>query len=295
MNTRIACLLSLVLLQIASLAAEKEYPVRLGHTEKPGDRAQTDTTAHIDNALTFSVQNRVFRENKSREVWRLHAVETVDAVADNHEASAKTLSVIEFTRTANDKTSVILSKGTTIKASAKAGDETFLIDGEPASPETAKMLERLVSLSEDGRPTDDALYGTSKLRRVGDAWPINTAKAAKAMQTADLSVSPRDISGTATLKGVKRKAGRDFLEIAVTMNTANMQVEFIPTFKVVKAESQTTFSGLFPADGQGGRIQDAMNTTFVVVGRGRRSPQEPEVTAEAKTHVKLSRTIRYLK
>jgi len=294
MNTRFACVLSCLLLQIASPAAEKRHPVRLSHAEKPGDRSETVTTARVDNALTLSVQDRVFRENKSVEIWRLHATEVIDAVANNREAKAKTLTVIELTKTAEEKTAAVLPKGAVVRAAIRDGKEVFTIGDSPAPPDTAKMLERLISLSDDNRPTDDQLYGTKKPRRVGDTWPINAAKAAEAMRTPDLSVAPRGITGTAALKAVRQEGGRDFLDIEVTMKTRNMTVAFIPTFRVVKAESQTRFAGLFPADSKGGRIKDGMETTFVVVGKGRRSPQEPEVTAEARTTVKLTRTIKYL-
>lgn len=295
MFSRFICILfpALFLNPLSPRAAE-DFAIRLSHPEKPGSRMETDTTADTDDVVTFSVRGRVFRENKNQESWRLRAMETIDAITDQSEASRKTLKVIEFTQSSDGVTKPVLKPGAIIKAASDKGEETFTVDGSPAAPQVRKMLERLVSLSEDGRPTDDDLYGTSKRKKIGERWPIDSKAIARAMKTAKLSVAPDAVSGQATLKAVREKNGRRFLEIETTVATRDMEVEFIPTFKVVKAESNTTFSGLFPADDKGGRIQDAMDTTFVVVGKGRRSPEEPEVTAEARTHVKLSRTIKYL-
>ncbi len=295
MFSRFICILlpALFLSPLSPRAAE-EFTIRLNHPQKPGARMETDTTADTEDVITLSVSGRVFRENKNKESWRLRVLETIDAVTDNAEASRKTLQVIEFTQSNDGVTKPVLKSGAIIKAASDKGEETFTVDGSPAAPQVRKMLERLVSLSEDGRPTDDDLYGTSKRRKIGDRWPIDAKAVARAMKTAKLSVAPDDVDGQATLKAVREKNGRRFLEIETTVATRDMEVEFIPTFKVVKAESSTTFSGLFPADARSGRIQDAMDTTFIVIGKGRRSPQEPEVTAEARTTVKLTRTINYL-
>ncbi|MCD6049321.1 MAG: hypothetical protein K0Q55_724, partial [Verrucomicrobia bacterium] len=163
----------------------------------------------------------------------------------------------------------ILPAGTSITAGLKDGKSTYQIKGEEAAQEVAVGLKTFVSVNDPNKPNDDDISGTKDKKKVGDTWPLNTEMAVKNFALNNLQLKKEDVSGVSKLEGVVTEGDQKLLKISSKIDIKNVAPPLPPGMEVKKSTIQAEFSGLFPLNPAGPRVQSAESMKMDLKAQGK--------------------------
>lgn len=91
--------------------------------------------------------------------------------------------------------------GAKLTAVRDGATTTFTLDTRPVPPQHGRLLELVAGLGTGG-PTDEAIFGSDRPRRVGESWPVNTGAAATMLELAfGLPVRAENVWGVTEFAG----------------------------------------------------------------------------------------------
>jgi hypothetical protein len=199
-------------------APEEALVVPLSRAVAVGDRFKEITTVdYLDISRTRTMDGVSDAVSASRKVY-FEADQEVLAITPKGAPKAYRLEMKKFIRTDDSGTKEIFKPGTVVLGTAEGEESSFLVDGKKLRGQEHALCEDLFGMSsKDDTHTMDETYGTHLPRKMGEAWPINTAKAEQWFAAPN---DPRRILGvTGESRLVKRlkDQGEDCVQIGTTI------------------------------------------------------------------------------
>jgi hypothetical protein len=234
----------LMLLAAASSGYAQEYKVVLDRPEKVGQTYQIHGTGKSTQSVTVNVPGAPpQKEDNSFSVQLDGTIKVLEVGEKTGEPTKIECTVSKCTK---DEQSIV-DAGSVITAETKEGKTAFTMNGMPVEPPVTQALEVILEVHQPGTPSNGAVFGTDQPQKVGATWPINAEAAAVGAAKSGLPVSKDAIKGEAKLIGVKEVEGKKALEIAASMNVANLSGN-VPEGKIDSGSITAQISGLFPVD-----------------------------------------------
>ena len=232
----------LALLISAGVSRGDEYKVLLNRPQKVGQEYTVYATGRAKQTATFALPGEPPQVHVDEFGIELDATVKVLEVDDPTGEPTK----LQYTiaRCLKDQ-QPLLPPGAVFTAENKQGNTTFVQDGAPVDPATARALEVVIETHQPGTPSNNVMFGTDKPQPVGGAWPIDAEAAAISASRSGLPVTQDQLEGEARLVAVQNVDGNPVLQVEATMNVANISM---PAKRVQRGSIAGTSSGLFPVD-----------------------------------------------
>lgn len=282
MNTRttfVHAVTAFVLLAAASVAFAQDYEILMTRGARAGEKYELSASGILNEQMAMSSQGKTLQTNSSSFAMKLEATAEVLEVDDRKDESRISLLISRCTVSGqgDDGEKEVLKKGARVVAQMREGKQEFLVDGQAASGEAAKVLSHFISLR-TGETNDDHIFGTKERRKVGDSWPVNSVKAAADLSTKGMKVAKEDITGRTTLEKLVEVDGRKCLKINAGIKMSRIGLALPAGFEIEKSNMSATFSGEFPVDPSIRRLAEEMAMTVAITAKGRPGPEAPEIS-----------------
>ncbi len=271
-----------VLLASSPLSAQN-YQIRLSRDAKAGEKFELSASGSESEQLTMSTQGKVFKTENSFLDAKLDGTITVLEVDELMRESKLSLLVSRCMSSidGNFNEQEALPEGTQVVAQLRDGKTEFLVDGNAATEEIAKILNLFIDLSHLAI-TDDDIFGTKESRTVGESWPINSALAAKGFTREaalrGLIVDKENIKGYTKIDKMVEVDGTKCLEINATMEMNNFALPLPSGLAIERSNIAGTFSGTYPVNVSMRSLSDGSKITMMLVAKGKLAPDSPEIT-----------------
>jgi len=276
-------LVALVILNIAATCwAEKEsYPIQLHRAWKVGDIYDTHAILEQTEIATITLAD-LPPQVKTREIKaNLQAQVKILEVSEHGKATSLELTVKKFTDETG-KNLIDTDKVIAVKRDAEQSSFTSKT-GEDVSEEAKSFLKRLYP-PERGGTGDDAIFGDKMPRKVGESWPIDLEAGAKSFSQGGLTVDPKEMTGTTTLKAIEEVNGEKALRIVGTIEMTNLKPPAPAGVTVESCSMKAQYSGLYPLNVSQPQAENEVTSdmTILMTGNG--------VKIEAKAQLRQKKT-----
>jgi hypothetical protein len=188
-----------------------DYAVRLARPSAAGQKRLAVGSLQSEDRLTGTRAGAPSDQRQTSTIRYVVATEILEVSARGN-AQRATLSVRRLTKESGGTTVELAKPGEMVTARLAGRERVFELQGAPLAPDLQQALGAAVPVRADDEPTDDDLFGTAQRRRVGESWPANGGLFARFGATS-LTFDPKDVTGTATLAGVKPVGGVPCLEV----------------------------------------------------------------------------------
>ena len=303
MRSSIAVLVVWILAASSALAGEppaaKEYVIKLDRAEKVGDQLELSASGTIQESSKVSVAGTVVNEASLAIEFRVQGTYETLAVDDKGRSTKCSFTVAKMVKIENGREVEILAPGKVVIAETKGlKSEKRLKDSKEAlSDEATKILDvsNLLSTAKD-EATGDQVYGSSRPRKVGDSWDMNTELAARDWSRELASFKKEHLKGKIQLVGVTKINGTECLEIRTTTTLSPFPLPpgLPPGSKIVEGKLTFSDKSLLPVDltlpSLGGERVMAVNFVFAIPGN--EPGKEARVESSSKAKVKTSVTLK---
>ncbi len=245
----------------ASTGVGERYPIHLHRRYSVGQRAQlTSETTHREQTVT-TFHGQVVDTADATNAFRLDAIAEVLAVDEQGRASELRYTVRSFTREQGQVSSELVRPGQVIAVSTEETREAgrVLVDAAPVSEEFLSALGEVISLTRGG-PDDDALFGSTAPRAVGERWPADVLGIARGLAGhSPLRVDPSHLHGEAEVLERTEMDGVDGLTIGVGIAADQVQVDGLASGASVR-EGRVDFrmESFFPFDESLPRMRESV-------------------------------------
>jgi len=286
----------ILLVLACSTVFAQDYEIRLHRPQKAGDRYELTASGSMTEQMVLSGKQQVIRENRSSLSCELSGVVTVLETDAMMRDKTIRLVVSRCVLSGDGKSyeNEVLAKGTEVIARLDKKRETFLIDDKPASPEVEKVLG-LFFFPHTSEVTDDDVFGTRERKKVGDSWPVNSSVAARDLEDEGMRVKAENVKGSTTLEKVVDVDGIKCLHLSGNMELTGMDFPLPPGFTVEFSDMSAVLSGDFPVDTSIAPLSETGTMTMAFVGKGKPSPDSPEVTLSIEKSKSTEIRLRFLK
>lgn len=230
---------------IFSIAAKAQtYKILIDRPEKVGDTYSINATGEVSQNATINVPGA--DPQKKSDAFKSELDGQIKVLAVDEKTGQPTKLQCTINKLTNSNQSV-LDAGTVVTAEDTSGHTTFTVNGMPADPTVAQVLELFLNTHHPGDQSDDNVFGTEKEQSVGATWPIDTAAAAADAARHDIPISKDDVKGEGKLVSVKTVDGKEALEVHADMNVEKLRGD-TPNGKIVGGSMKVHLEGLFPTD-----------------------------------------------
>lgn len=257
------------LLQTISIDGDKQYMVALMRPAETGDTylmqatcRQTERIKRIRDGQEEGQKNIEYYLELEADV-RILEVDTTGYV------TKFSLSKINFIETQDEDKTTLIPKDSNVMGYIDDTGMEFTINGNPVSPEIFQLLAAVIQLGKGGRWSDDEIFDSEELQKVGDAWKINSAVAAKHLAKTGINVQMDAITGTATLEEVTKIEDAPCLKVQGEMHIEEMSTPSIPDFEIETAEMHIAYAATFPVDITKGRFYESQEMRMTCSMRGK--------------------------
>jgi hypothetical protein len=273
------CAVAVVVFLAASPVFAQDYEIRLTRDARAGEKYNLTASGVLSEQMTMSAKGTVLQKNAAFHTMKLEGIVTVLEVDKLKEERKLRLDISKCLVSAggNAEEQEVLKKGTQVVAQIKDGQEEFLVDGNVAPKDVAKLLGHFISLRA-GQVNDDHIFGTKERKKVGDSWPVNSVKAAADLSTKGMKVSPENIKGNTMLEKLVVVDGRECLKLDAKIDMSNISLPLPSGLTVEKSDMSATFSGEFPVDVSIRRLSEQLAMTVAITAKGKPNPDIPEIT-----------------
>lgn len=278
-STMLAALVAAFSLSAAAAEAP-DYQIVLDRPLEAGALYRAVSKGTNVEKLVVAVDGTVVQETSTETVVELDAKVEIVAVGEGGRASKAMLTIVSCAAERNGARSELFPAGTQLLLAMGDDGDLWSVGGEPVAPDVAKLL-KLVNGIPAGDESDDAVFGTKERKRVGDSWPIDTARAAESFREPGLTIADDGVSGEARLVAVKKAGGVEAMTVEATMVMEGIGLEMPPGFEVVEGRLDAKFVGTFPLDVRRARLDETMTGSMLMVAKGSGSPGGPPATLEA--------------
>jgi len=260
---------------------DKDYVIRFDRPAKAGDSYRLD-------ALSATRLKRVVKaaddEPKTVEESvgvRLEGKVEVLAVTDKGKETKVACTVDNCTVTEGKASRQIINKGSVLVAEWKAGKGgdkgkcRYSLDGRELPDEAGQLLDRVLEVGDPEGAGDDEVFGTTDRQKVGAAWPMDAAAAAKDFGRMGMVVKKEDTSGSSRLADVADVDGVPCLKVECAFRARNIRGKDKGKEAGEDKDNLTTLDGgemkatvvtLLPTDNKTGTLKEAtdlkMNTSM---------------------------------
>lgn len=240
-------------------AEAQEYELRLLRPATVGDTYRIQAICHQSQKIKL-IRGGQEVDSQSIEFFTELAagVRILEVTRDGY-ATKFTLSVTKFTKTQGEAKITLIPSDSLVVGSVTDAGYGFEVSGSPISPETHESLIIVIQLGKGGRWSDDEIYESKQLQKVGNRWKINTAVAARNIRKKGIGVQEDDITGTATLAEIAEIDGTPCLKVRGQMTIKRMSFPFMPDYEIESAEMHMAYSATFPVDIAKGRLQESQD------------------------------------
>ncbi len=240
------------------------YAIRLHQPAEIGARQLQSSTLQARQTLVVRSGERVLHERRDELQLALRAEVEVLDVTDDGTPRALRYRVEDFTQTTPDGPQSLLAPGTAFIVTRGAETPFNVVEGQ-MSQEVQDYLGLLIPTHAPSA-NDDQLLGTDAPQPVGGTWPIDSQRAAAELETAGLRIAPQALTGQSRLVGVSAVDGVAYLEVRTELQaTEVLPPRLPPGASLRRSQLNASFSGLFPADARGPRLQDGAELSAEVV------------------------------
>ncbi len=258
MRSSIAVLVVWILAAPFALAmdppAAKEYVIKLERPEKVGDQLEVSASGMIRESTKASVGGKVVQKTDLAIDFEVQGTYDTLAADEKGRCTKCSLTVAKMVKIEDGKEVELLAPGKVVIAETK-GQETDLQLKDPTdmlSEEAKKILDvsDLLSTHTGELADDDAIFGSSRPRKVGDSWDMNTELAARYFGRTLGAVKKEHFKGKMKLVGVTKVRGTECLEIhgVVTVSPFPLPPGMPPGAKVVEGKLVMSTKSLLPVD-----------------------------------------------
>lgn len=159
----------MVLLTVSPALAQ-DYAIKMLHPLKAGQRYAFTSKASEANQSSMTAQGKVLKNAKDAFSAEMESEVTVLEVDSKGRPTKESHVVARLVKDAAREE--VLPAGAKVVASRPGTKMAFQVNGEPATPDVAKILNIVISITSGG-PSDDEVFGSTQRKKVGDTWPIN--------------------------------------------------------------------------------------------------------------------------
>ena len=277
----------------------QDYKIKMSSPTEVGDQYVQTGSGSSSEIMTISSDGKVVKENKLEFKANLEGAVTVLKIDELKRASELKLIINKcFASYGKDPKKIeILQKDSEIIIKTLKKKTIFLFHGKPLPPRLAKVLDLFISLPHS-TSTDDDIFAPAERKKIGDRWKINSAQAAKDLETTGVKVNPENITGDVTLEKVLTVGKTKCLFIQADMKMTGVAPPMPPGLDTKKAIMNAVFSGEFPVDTDA-ETYDALtsNKKFSMnfEAEGRPAPDRPLIKISMKMNKSITETSKNLK
>lgn len=280
----------------AAASAQDAFPIKIDRPTAAGSKYEVSGTSSIDHSQRILANGQVAQEEASSGSLEVSGlVEILEVAADGRVVKARL--VIEeclFTSAPGAEAVEALPAGTKITGSLVDDASVLTAEGAVAIPEEIKeMLDDFCPVQKQkGHLSDDAIFGTTELKKVGNQWPLNSELAAKSLGEAmETTIEAKNFQGSVLLKSKSAIDEVDCLEIVAEAAITHVAPPMPPGFTVEKGDITMAMAGHFPLDLAKKELRKSHQFTMDVHASGKGEQGEKlEIFVVQKRSVELELT-----
>lgn len=192
-------------------AARQDYAVRLARPVAAGQKQLAVGSLESDDQESGGPRGD---EQSRRSVATIRYVVATEILEVSPKGNARrvALTVRRLTKQSAGVTVELAKPGESFTARLRGRERLVEAQGAPVAPDLAEALAAAVPLRADEDPTDDDLFGSAERRHPGESWPVRADLFATA-GAQRVAFDPKEVSGTATLAGLKQAQGLPCVEV----------------------------------------------------------------------------------
>ncbi len=229
----------------AASATPGLYKVQLSPPSKVGDRFRMEVSATLRQVFASRI------DGKERRVDTTNRLDVV-AVGEVLEVNARgqvlrsAYKIKRCVGTGAKGERELLAEGTTLTVRRNGPKPRMDADSRALSKTDLRWL-RLVFSTRTPSYTDQEIFGASGPRRVGDAWTIDTDKAAELLKSSGAVIDPADVSGTTTLVAARPCGKETCLTVTTALSGSQVRLSKVPpTATLLDSGMSGTSRQVFP-------------------------------------------------
>lgn len=255
------------------------YPIRLQRAHQAGDRYLLVDEVTQREERTVTVGGQAVESVDRTETVRLAAAVEILEVDENGKAVRLRYQVQSCERSGGGANETLLQQGQVIEVetAARRDDARVTIDGTPATDEQLEAIDSVLTLTRTAK-NEDALFGSTTPRTVGDSWQPDFVAIAQDLATASpFRLDPSHMSGSVRL--VERRSEGPVaglvVQASVEATDANMN-GLPPGTNIRRGDVSMEMGGFYPLEES---MPPLTQTTHLVVSLGLDVPT-PNGTAD---------------
>lgn len=224
------------------LGFSQTYPVKLNRPVKVGTEFRI--VAHGDDEITMKMENKTAESSKI--TVDLEANVKVLEVDEKGHATKAAYTVEKCVRKSGGNETELLAKDRVIIVDSENGHKNLSSERGELAREARQALDLVTSIHSE-KSDDDAVFGTTEEKRIGDTWPINVEAAMPDMES-KFRISRNDLSGETKLVAEKNINGIKCLEFATKIKAKNIHPSVPRGAKISDAELSASYRSVVPVD-----------------------------------------------
>lgn len=236
-----------------NLLAQDEYKIKFDRNEKVGTKYGLEAKAVDSKTMKMSREGKVLKSHEENMEYNFFANITIQEHDTEKKIFTSKIAIHSFS-TKNLKSgevSEIFKKGTVIIRKRVDKTTEFTIEDKALEPAQLKAIKKIFSSGKTSVKDDD-IFGTEKLKKIGDSWPINKKTAIEDLKNEGIEIGENDLSGFAKLEKKETILDTETLLISGKLSSEKMPMPpnmKLPQNAVLEASRlEVTFMGHFPTD-----------------------------------------------
>lgn len=242
------------------------YPIVLHRPLQAGQRFHLVESAERTLMVRVNRNGVISFEHEVHLSLQFFALQSIHRVGPMGGAVEADYVIERFTSDRGGGPTWLAQPGQTLRVIAGEGssEPVILLDGQPCSPSIREVAVWVVAVS-DRSGNDDLMYGTNTPQSIGSTWAINSRALADSWQrTGRRSVSPPNVTGHVSLRGVRPCEGRDCLviQVGVRSTDTDSRVPRIGRDPHFEGVVEYTEEMVFPADDVAPQVESQARTIW---------------------------------
>lgn len=261
---KMALVVSLLVLAGSALAQE-DYEIRLARPHKVGEKFKLVVQADETRGQKVSQEDKVLQNLTRKIKVSLEATLEVLAVDGSGEMTKAAFTVAKMDAVVDGQPIKGLEEGTLITAGWKDGEKVYTIKDETvAKGDAAKLLDLVIPLKEEGKPTSDAAFGTKQRQKVGSSWDVDAETIAKGLTGKSLKLDKENVSGKTTLVEATTVGDVKCLRLKVDVKLQNVGFPLPEGSKTQEATIGVNVDLLLPQDPSQALLEDTTKMNMLM-------------------------------
>jgi len=284
MRTRwfsITSIAAALLLFLSFVAAAQTYRVRLTRPWRVGDRYRISATGWTAQESSTTTSRHTLEK-----AVKFLAEGTVLEVRRDGRIATESLTIDECLASSGGRAQRLVPRGAVVVVSAEHGKQVFRMNGSTVSSEIDDVLSMIVSI-EAGETSNDDVFGTPRLRRVGETWAVNAPSAVRWLREAHLYVNQEDIKGSASAMKRVVAENEDCLVIDASLVTDKLSGD-VNGRKVQAGRVEVNVTGTFPINTSRHCVEQSQHITIHLLSEGNSAPGSTDRGIDFKSELQMT-------